>query len=89
MPLPPPNVQWGSYGGNNPQSQVETLLHELAHLIRPVGIYGPNGLKSDLHLKDLFENDFGDSRNKTTAERTNGLRLLKYCSQFISSFPAR
>jgi hypothetical protein len=84
-----PNTKWGGlYGGNNPRVQVETLLHELAHLIRSVEMYGPNG-SSDLRLPDLFENDFGESKEGTAAQRKNGKTLLKYCGKFIELAPMR
>jgi hypothetical protein len=65
-------------GGNNPRAQAEILLHEFAHLIRPANLY-PN-------LLDTFENDFGDA-SSSAAGKKNSKTLLKYCRQFIESFP--
>lgn len=82
-----PNTRWlNKYGANNPRAQAETLLHELAHLIRPVTLYGPNGPLAGLNLPDLFEEDFGTARS-SAAQQQNARTLLANCQKFIETFP--
>ena len=72
----------GQYGGGNPRSQAEILLHELAHLFVGIDMM-PASMRTVSFLHDFAEE--GSDRN----QRANRMLLDQKCGTLIRTFPHR